>query len=266
MTKALPAKERGFLSTALVGTGAAACVESIDAGGGSDEYDKMLAAIGRSYEEDVRVAIHESGHAVCARLLGNSVGGVTVQPADQYDGLCWGVGHKEAFAEGRGDASDVRAALADAMPKAGEQITSVADVFASVYAHCIDLMAGCSAETMLLGEQGAGGAGDLRQARELAMLFCRSEQAAETFVQHCAVAALDLLMPHGDVVIALSVVLRLKRTMDGAEIDKVISDVQARKALALEQRRRAEWREAEVSAAEFRARCIPMSTTCRRAS
>jgi hypothetical protein len=43
---------------------------------------------------------------------------------------------------------------------------------------------------------------------------------------HCDVAARDLLMPYGDVVIVLSTVLRTKRTLDSAEIDKIISDVQ----------------------------------------
>ena len=35
----------------------------------------------------------------------------------------------------------------------------------------------------------------------------------------------------------LSTVLRIKRTLDGAEIDKIISDVEAGKALATERRR-----------------------------
>jgi hypothetical protein len=47
---------------------------------------------------------------------------------------------------------------------------------------------------------------------------------------------------HGDVVIALSTVLRIRRTLDGAEIDDLISDLQTRKALAAEHRRRKEWR------------------------
>jgi hypothetical protein len=166
--------------------------------------------------------------------------------------------HREAFAEGRGGASDVRAALTNDMPKPGEQINAVSDVFAAIYSQCIELTAGSSAETLLLGEQSAGGAHDLRQARELAMLFCKSEQRAETFVQHCKIAKRDMLTPYGDVVMALSVVLRSKRTLDGQEIDKIISDVQARKALAAERRRRAEWRAAETGAAEFRAQCVPL--------
>jgi hypothetical protein len=52
--------------------------------------------------------------------------------------------------------------------------------------------------------------GDLRQARELALLICRSEQAIETFIAHCDVAARDLLMPYGYVMMTLSIVLRIK--------------------------------------------------------
>lgn len=57
-----------------------------------------------------------------------------------------------------------------------------------------------------------------------------------------------LLIPYGDVVIALSTVLRIKRTLDGAEIEKIILDVEARKALAMERQRRADWRKAELAA------------------
>lgn len=55
--------------------------------------------------------------------------------------------------------------------------------------------------------------------------------------------------------IALSVILRIKRRLDGAEIDKIIWDVLARKALAIEQKRRADWRKREVAASRFRAEC-----------
>ncbi|WMT79656.1 hypothetical protein [Bradyrhizobium sp. Ash2021] len=61
-----------------------------------------------------------------------------------------------------------------------------------------------------------------------------------------------MLMPYGDVVTALSIVLRIKRTLDGAEIDKIIWDVQARKALAAEHARRRDWRRVVENAAKFR--------------
>jgi hypothetical protein len=39
------------------------------------------------------------------------------------------------------------------------------------------------------------------------MLICTSEEAIETSVARCDVAARDLLLPYGDVVMALSIVL-----------------------------------------------------------
>ncbi|WP_050421454.1 hypothetical protein [Bradyrhizobium tropiciagri] len=106
---------------------------------------------------------------------------------------------------------------------------------------------------MLLDEEPAEPIDDIRQARELAMLICSSEEAVATFIAHCDIVARDLLKPYGDVVIALSVVLRIKRTLDGAEIDQIIRDMEARKALAVEHRRRVEWRERELAAGRFRA-------------
>ncbi|MET4423243.1 hypothetical protein AB7645_43120 [Bradyrhizobium sp. 956_D2_N1_5] len=39
---------------------------------------------------------------------------------------------------------------------------------------------------MLLDGEPVSPADDLRQARELALLFCKSEQAIETFIEHTA--------------------------------------------------------------------------------
>ena len=119
-------------------------------------------------------------------------------PVRGYEGLCWGVDHTEAFSNGSGDASNVRAVLAPLMPQPGEDASSVSDVSANVYGHCIELMAGQAAERMLLGDDNTRPAvDDLRQARELALLLCKSEGAIETFFAHCDVAARDLLMPYG---------------------------------------------------------------------
>lgn len=105
---------------------------------------------------------------------------------------------------------------------------------------------------MLLDGEPVAPADDLRQARELAMLICSSEEAIETFIAHCDVAARDLLLPYGDVVMTLSIVLRIRRTLDGPEIDKIISDLQARKALATERVRRKRWEGVIENAAAFK--------------
>jgi hypothetical protein len=183
------------------------------------------------------------------------LGGATVTPGPGFEGRVWGEHHVEAFAEGRGDAADIREALAPMMPKPGEDHGAVSDVFGNVYAQCIELMAGRAAEAFLLDDEPLPPADDLRQARELALLICKSEEAIESFLAHCDIAARDLLMPYGDVVIVLSTVLRIKRTLHGAEIDKIISDVEAGKALTIERQRRADWRKRGVAASRFRAAC-----------
>jgi hypothetical protein len=244
MTEEIPVDQAPEQAPPVAGTVTAAGVGvGTDNGGGHegvDEYDTLLAVLGRTEEEDERIAVHEAGHVVAGRLLGHEIGGVTVTPANNYDGLCWGVGHTQAFAQGRGDASDVREVLAPLMPKPGEDRSSVSDVFANVHAQCIELMAGRAAERMLLGDA-APPSGDLRQSRELSLLICSSEEAIATFIAHCDVAARDLLLPYGDVVMTLSIVLRIKRTLEGPEIDKIISDVQARKGAAIEGKRRKQW-------------------------
>jgi hypothetical protein len=270
MNRRIPADQAPEQAPPVAGTVTAACVGvgNTDDGGGHeevDEYDALLAALGRSYDDDVRIATHEAGHCVAARLLGHEVGGVTVNPANGYEGLCWGVGHTQAFTNGRGDASHVREVLAPLMPKPGEDRSSVSDVFGNVHAQCIELMAGRAAELMLLSDgDPEPPVDDLRQARELAMLICFSEEAIQTFIAHCDVAARDLLLPYGDVVIVLSTVLRIKRTLDGTEIEKLISDVEARKAVAVEHRRRADWRKRELAANSFEAAFITsMKHQCR---
>src|SRR4051812_33003529 len=238
MTKGIPADECGAsAATTLGGKAAAAGVEgNSEVGGGpdevADEYDELLRTLGRTPEHDHRIAIHEAGHALCARLLGHDVGGITVNPdaARGYEGLCWGVGHSEAFAGGGGDACDVLDTLSEHMPEAGEDRRTMADIFENVYNKCLEFLAGRAAERMLIDGEPPTPADDLRQARELALLICKSEEALETFIAHCDVAARDLLMPYGDVLIVLSTVLRIKLTLDGAEIDEIISDVQARKS------------------------------------
>jgi hypothetical protein len=180
------------------------------------------------------------------------MGGVTVNPAadGSSGGLCWGVGYKEAFAQGRGDASTVREALAPLMPEPGEDRRGASDIFGHVRDQCIEFLAGRAAERILLDGEPIEPVDDL-QARELAMLICSSEEAIETFIAHCDVAARDLLTPYGDVVIALSVVLRTKRALSGPEIDELIADVQARKARAIELARRADCKRRELSARSF---------------
>jgi hypothetical protein len=224
-----------------------------------DPYLEHLAKLGRSEDDDLRISIHESGHAICARLLGQPLGGATIDPDPngRWGGLVWGPRHSVAF--GRDDSADDVPELCDSlrtlMPQDGEPRGDAADIYLHVLNRCIELAAAAVAERMLLPGEPVPSVSDVEQAVGLASLCCKSAEAVERFLDFCEQQAHDLLLPHGDVVIALSTVLRIKRTLDGAEIDKIISDLQARKALAAEHRRRDDWRKRELAASRFQEEC-----------
>jgi hypothetical protein len=54
----------------------------------------------------------------------------------------------------------------------------------------------------------------------------------------------------------VSTLLHIKRMLYGAKIDRIIADVQPRKAMAIEHWRRADWRKRELTARSFSVQCV----------
>jgi len=251
----------------LAGSRAAASVSVIDASSsGPDEasqheYDQLLAALGRTEEFDQRIAIHEAGHAVCARLLGQPLGGATINPdpSGKYGGLVWGPQYSVAFAnDDDDDVPDVCDQLRTLMPQAGEPRADAADIYLHALNRCMEIAAASVAERMFLPGPPVPSVGDIEDAIKYASLVCQSPEAMEKFISLSETMADDLLRPYGDVVLALAAELRIKRTLNAREIDQIILDVETRKAMAIEHKRRADWRKAEQDAASFRAECEPL--------
>ncbi len=232
-----------------------------------DEYDDLLAELGRTEDEDERIAIHEAGHAVAARLLGKPLGGATINPDPngKFGGLVWGPRHSVAFGSDD-DADDVPELcdnLRELMPQDGEARGDAADIYLHVLDRCVELAGASVAERMLLPGEPVLSVGDVEQAVGLATLICKSAEAVELFLAFCEQRAHDLLYPHGPIIMALSTVLKIRRTLTGAEIDDVIATTVAGLQLAAERKRRADWRNAELTAARFRAECEPLDAAAR---
>lgn len=203
-----------------------------------DEYDDLLAEIGRTEDEDKRIAVHEAGHAVAARLLGKPIAGATINPDPngKYGGLVWGRRHSVAFGS-EDDGDDVPELcdnIRELMPQDGETRGDVADIYLHVLDRCIELAAASVVERMLLPGQPVPSVSDVEQAVALASLVCKSTEAVDRFLAFCEQQARDLLYPHGPVIIALSVVLKIRRTLTGDEIDGVIATTVAGLQLAAE--------------------------------
>jgi hypothetical protein len=248
----LAASPAGAVTAAGVGVG------NTDIGSGHqevDEYDELLASLGRTEEHDQRVALHELGHVFVNRLIGNSsVSEVTINPGDGYDGLCRGA-RRAAFVSGDAigvDAGDIRKVLEPLMPREGEDRRTQSDVFQSVLDAVTELMAGEVAEKMLLDGEPTSSGDDRRQARELAALICKTGPAIDRFLLLCEQQAYDLLSPHVGVLMSMQIVLRIHRTMTGEEMDRAIATVVAGQALAVEHIRRKQWQRITANAAAFK--------------
>lgn len=98
-----------------------------------DEYDALLAEFGRTEEEDERIAVHEAGHAVAARLLGKPLGGAIINPDPngKYGGLVWGPRNSVAFSrdDDTDEVPELCDNLRDLMPQDGEARGDAADVY-----------------------------------------------------------------------------------------------------------------------------------------
>ncbi|MEY9176439.1 hypothetical protein ABIF29_005478 [Bradyrhizobium elkanii] len=102
-----------------------------------DDYDRLLASFGRTRRcSDRHSRSGARGLRACAGPCGRRRDSINPDPVRGFEGLCWGAGHEEAFAEGRGAAFHVWDALRSVMPQAGEDRRPVADVFGNVYAKC----------------------------------------------------------------------------------------------------------------------------------
>jgi hypothetical protein len=225
-----------------------------------DGYDDLLAAIGRTEDQDRRIAIHELSHFFVNRLLGtSSISEVTITPAEDYEGLCRGA-RRAAFAKDRAvDAADIRKILQPIMPEPGQDRGPKADVFQCALDACTELMAGEVGESMFFDEP-CFASDDRRQAVELASLVCRSPEAVDQFLRFCERQAFDLLAEHATVMMSMQITLRMRRTMSGSELDHAIATVLAQEALALERRRRKQWQGVIERAATFKPEQVTLRT------
>jgi hypothetical protein len=212
----------------------------------------------RTDEQDRRIAVHEAGHAVCARLLGHPLGGATVDPNPngKYGGLVWGPRHSVAFGNDGDDVPELCDKLRDLMPQDGEARGDAADVYLHALNRCIELVAASVAERMLLEGEPVPSVSDVEHTIKYASLVCRSPEAAERFIRLCETMADDLLRPHGHALIALSTVLRIRRTLSGEEIDDVIATTVAGFELASEQARRRRWQHRIANAGRFKSEAL----------
>jgi hypothetical protein len=217
-------------------------------GGRRLHVDDVEPVAVRSPVDDWRIALHEAGHVVVGRALGEQVGGVTIVAGPDFGGLTWGpLGNSARLSATDADeCPDLCEKLAGVMPGPGEPRIDAAEIYAHVFVRVIDLCAGTAAETLLHPDCEPWVAhSDIRQARALASLICSSESAIDAYLIFALAEAKALINQHRAAVLAIARALMIHRTLDAVIIHEII-------ALAPERARRADWARVQQSAAALK--------------
>jgi hypothetical protein len=138
------------------------------------------------------------------------------------------------------------------MPAFGVPRDDVAVELVQTHARVIELLAGTEAERQLFtAAPPLEAPHDIAEARAHAALVCCSPAAVEVFLTYAEIEASELIRLHRHLVQAVADALIERRTLDGTEIDIIISDASAREALRIERERRAALSRAVANAGAF---------------
>jgi hypothetical protein len=221
----------------------------------SDPTDSVCTqhanGVGRSAAHDLRIALHESGHVVVGRALGQEIGGVTIIPSETYGGLTWGPNYFKSGFDGAANDDDVVPDLAKKigalMPGPGDSRSDVVDIIAHAHVRVVELSAGTASESLLLPDEAPWVAhSDIRQSRALASLICTSESSIDAYLEFGLVQAKALILQHRAAVLAIAEALLIHRTLNSEQIDNIIATAPGRA-------RQADWNAVLENAANFTA-------------
>ena len=203
---------------------------------------------GREPIDDIRVCIHEASHAAVGWQW-SALGGMTCVPGDGFSGRCWGPTFKSTFASDHETEPSLCERLAPQMPSMGESRAACADIYLYCFQRVIESVSGTEGERLFCDGEPWFATGDERQAIAYASLITSSPAAAAAFIEFSRVEAISLLTSSTHIVRALAGELRIKRTMDGGQIDSCIERAVAAEAADDEHQRRDDWRQRQQSAA-----------------
>jgi hypothetical protein len=207
----------------------------------------------RTEADDIRVVFHESGHTAIGRQIhGTALGGVTVEPGEDYSGLCWGPLHDRRLKYSQDHTEpSMCEKLAGQIPGIGESRADIADLYLHCWNQIVELCAGTEAERLHCPGEPWFAHDDERKSYGYAALITSSPASTEALIVACRAEAVALLKAQAHVVTAIAGELRSRRTLDGAEIDTVIEAAVIAHGLEIERGRRDDWLRVQASAAEF---------------
>jgi hypothetical protein len=212
-----------------------------------------------------RVAAHEAGHCLASRLVGSNIHSVTICPdADRgFEGRCRRSGPPSPLSLNLDAVTscldnetveiiEICALLEKLTPEIGSGRVESSEFITRATTNAIELVAGEAAELLLYPNLAPLGAvHDHTDARAFAGVAVASSAAVPALLAYAQAEAAGLLLANIGILRALAAALAATGTLDGDEVDRIISETLAAEALAIERRRRDDWQRRQASAARF---------------
>lgn len=194
-----------------------------------------------------RIAIHESGHCLVARLRSRPVHSVTVIPNPElgFAGCAMiGTGPPayRTVSETCAEVDSISRVIDQHRPRPGEDRADIEPWLRSVHENVVELLAGAAAEAVMFGRANDRGIGsDYAKALRYARTICASDVSAEKFLEFAIIEAAELIEPYRVVLRALADELVKQRELDGAAIDQIITTALIHRDRDREASRQADW-------------------------
>jgi hypothetical protein len=176
------------------------------------------AGVGRRHF-DAMVGIHEAGHVVVGRVLGQAVSGSTIEYINGHYGCTWSDSDLRPCAD---TVAGICAELTPLLPGIGDDRSGIAVELLRAHNHILELLAGVEAERLFVGTMLPGTAHDLEEAIAIAALICRSPSSIDAYLAFARAEVVALLTDHRAVVLAVADALVERRILIGTEIDGII--------------------------------------------
>jgi hypothetical protein len=220
--------------------------------------DMFYPVPGRSELFNLRLAGHESGHALVTKCLGDTCWSVTIIPGDGFEGKCVRSGPpsdltlQENYEDKTEESLTVCERLERLTPELGSARSESAEYYVRSQSNIIALVAGECAELLLHPDlPSLGAAHDGVEARAFARIAVAASPAVEALIGYAVAEATALLTSNRDILDALVEALIEAGELSGERVDEIISDCVTRRSAETERQRRDVWKQRETSAAEF---------------
>src|SRR5689334_21965336 len=177
----------------------------------------------RTEEDDQRICLHESAHVVLVhQLFQRALISVTVEPGFTKKGVEYE--GQTRWQDDEGDLAIARQFKGKSARIIRKRSNQLVDAF---FQHAIDSLlisvAGKTAERIFLGSSGDMHGSDMDNAAEIGNVVFQSVGAIKYLIIAAEIECEALLAEYRHLVLALAAELRIKRRLNGAEINELIA-------------------------------------------